>query len=319
MKYSKEWETIVGRFGRWIDFENDYKTMDKKYMESVWWTFKQIFNKGLVYRGSRIMPFSCKCNTVLSNFEANSNYADTKDPAIYVTFPLEKDPNTHLIAWTTTPWTLPSNLATAVNPEFTYVKIFDEERQKNFIILEAQLGHVVKQVKFKKHKVIEKIQGKDLVGLKYIPLFDYFKHLGEGDGTAFTIIEGKFVTAGTGTGVVHCAPGFGEDDYHACVGAKMIKPGGAPMPIDDDGCFKDIIQKYKGMYFKDADPIIMKDLKENQRMISSGTIVHSYPFCWRSDTPLMYRAVDTWFIKVTDIKQDLLKNNEKPKWVPTFV
>ena len=170
-----------------------------------------------------------------------------------------------------------------------------------------------------KYKVIEKIQGKDLVGQKYTPLFDYFKQLGEDGGTAFTIIEGKFVTKDTGTGIVHCAPGFGEDDYHACVNAKMIRPGGAPMPIDDDGCFKDVIAKYKGMYFKDADPVIMKDLKENQRMISSGTIVHSYPFCWRSDTPLMYRAVDTWFIKVTDIKEQLLENNKQPRWVPTFV
>jgi isoleucyl-tRNA synthetase len=182
MTYSKEWEKTVGRFGRWIDFENDYKTMDCTYMESVWWTFKQIFEKKLVYRGSRIMPFSCKCNTVLSNFEANSNYQMTKDPAIYVTFPLVDDPETSLVAWTTTPWTLPSNLACAVNPTFTYVKILDESRDNRlFLVAEPRLKDVVKQCKMK-HKVVEKIKGADLVGKRYVPLFDYFKHLGEGDG-----------------------------------------------------------------------------------------------------------------------------------------
>jgi len=144
MTYSKEWEHIVGRFGRWIDFSNDYKTMDCWYMESVWYTFKQIFEKGLVYRGSRIMPFSTACNTVLSNFEAGSNYKDTTDPAIYVTFPLVDEPDTSLIAWTTTPWTLPSNLACAVNPEFLYVKIKDEEKGKVYIVLEARLKEVLK-------------------------------------------------------------------------------------------------------------------------------------------------------------------------------
>jgi isoleucyl-tRNA synthetase len=174
MTYSKEWEHIVGRFGRWVDFENDYKTMDAKFMESVWWAFKQIYDKGLVYRGSRIMPFSTACNTVLSNFEAGSNYKDTKDPALFVTFPLVEDPDTCLIAWTTTPWTLPSNLALAVNPEFTYLKIKDEEKGKVYILAEPRLKEVLKQANIKKHTVIEKMKGKDLVGKQYVPLFDYF-------------------------------------------------------------------------------------------------------------------------------------------------
>mmetsp|Transcript_8452 Transcript_8452/g.14178 ORF Transcript_8452/g.14178 Transcript_8452/m.14178 type:complete len:160 (+) Transcript_8452:600-1079(+) len=159
MTYSKEWEHIVGRFGRWIDFENDYKTMDCKFMESVWWTFKSIFDKGLVYRGSRIMPFSTACNTVLSNFEAGSNYKDTKDPALYVTFPLVDEPEVNLIAWTTTPWTLPSNLACAVNPGFVYLKLQDLETQKIYIVAEARLKDVCKQNKIKNHKVLDKIKG----------------------------------------------------------------------------------------------------------------------------------------------------------------
>lgn len=191
MTYAAEWETIIGRFGRWIDFKNDYKTMDCKFMESVWYAFKSIYGKGLVYRGSRIMPFSTGCNTVLSNFEAGSNYKDTTDPAIYITFPLVEDPNVSLMAWTTTPWTLPSNLAAAVNPNFNYLKIHDAERDKIFIIAEPRLADVLKQNKIKKHVVLETIKGSDLVGKQYIPLFDYFKSM-EG---CFRVVAGNFVDA----------------------------------------------------------------------------------------------------------------------------
>ena len=300
MTYSKEWESIVGRFGRWIDFQNDYKTMDCTYMESVWWAFKQVFDKKLVYRGSRIMPFSPTCNTVLSNFEAGSNYKDTTDPALYITFPLVEEPDVSLIAWTTTPWTLPSNLACAVNPEFDYVKIKDEEKDKMYIIAECRLKEVLKQTKIKKHTVLAKMKGKDLVGKQYIPLFDYFKEMKE--QKCFTIVDGKFVTKDAGTGIVHCAPGFGEDDYAICIEKGLVTSGTVPMPMDDDGKFKPVVSDYQGIYFKDADPIITKDLKDKGRLVASGSVIHSYPFCWRSQTPLMYRAIDTWFIKVTDLK-----------------
>jgi len=316
MTYSKEWEKIVGRFGRWIDFENDYKTMDHWYMESVWYAFKQIFDKNLVYRGSRIMPFSTACNTVLSNFEAGSNYKDAKDPALFITFPLVDEPTTSLIAWTTTPWTLPSNLACAVNPDFVYLKIHDQEKDKIYILAEPRLKDVLKQTNIKKHKVLEKIKGKDLVGKKYVPLFDFFK---EWEQKCFKVLEGKFVTKDVGTGVVHCAPGFGEDDYAVCLANGLVDPGNVVMPMDDDGKFLESVPPYHGMGFKEADPQIIKDLKEKGRLVALGSIVHSYPFCWRSQTPLMYRAVSTWFIKVTDIKQELLKNNEEPTWVPAFV
>ena len=223
-------------------------------MESVWWAFKQIFDKNLVYRGSRIMPFSTKCNTVLSNFEAGSNYKDTKDPSIFITLPLVEDPEVNLMAWTTTPWTLPSNLAAAVNPDFVYLKIKDEDKNKIYIVAECRLKETCKQANIKKHTVIEKIKGKELVGKAYIPLFNYFESWKE--QKCFTIIPGKFVTKDAGTGVVHCAPGFGEEDYKACLEHKLVQPGKLVMPMNDDGQFLPSVTDYAGMHFKDADPII---------------------------------------------------------------
>ena len=266
MTYSNEWRNIVGRFGRWIDFDNDYKTMDCNFMESVWWAFKQIFDKGLVYRGSKIMPFSTACNTVLSNFEAGSNYKDVNDPALIITFPLEEDPETSIIAWTTTPWTLPSNLALAVNANFTYLKIQDEDKKKVYILAESRLKDILKQANIKKHTVLEKIQGKDLVGKSYIPLFNYFSHLKE--RKCFTVIDGDFVTSEDGTGIVHCAPGFGEEDYKVCLKHGLIESGKAPVPIDFDGKFLDIISDFKGLYIKDADIHIKEAIKANGRLVN---------------------------------------------------
>lgn len=171
----------------------------------------------------------------------------------------------------------------------------------------------------KKHKVLEKLKGKDLVGKRYVPLFDYFNTKELAERKCFTVLAGKFVTKDAGTGVVHCAPGFGEEDYKVCLENGLVEPGEVVMPMDDDGRFLSSVTDYAGQYFKDADPQIMKDLKERGRLVASGTIVHSYPFCWRSQSPLMYRAIDTWFIRVTDLKADLLKNNEAPRWVPDFV
>jgi isoleucyl-tRNA synthetase len=271
MKFSSEWKTIIGRFGRWIDFENDYKTMDAKYMESVWWTFKQIFNKDLVYRGTKIMPYSTKCNTVLSNSEAGSNYKDVSDPAIIVTFPVIEGPleGVNLIAWTTTPWTLPSNLATAVNPKMDYVHFVDTETEKTYVCMKDRLAYVIKQCnlpKIKSHKVLKTFKGAELVGTKYKPLFNYFED--RRADNCFSVIAGSFVTKDAGTGIVHCAPGFGVDDYDVCVAAKLITPGNAPIPIDADGQFMPVIEKYAGQYVKDADEEIEKDLKAQGRMIS---------------------------------------------------
>lgn len=318
MKYSGLWRSIVHRFGRWIDFDNDYKTMDITFMESVWWVFKQLFEKGLVYRSSRVMPFSTACGTVLSNFEAHSNYKEnTPDPSIVITFPLIAKPNVKILAWTTTPWTLPSNLALCVNPEFTYIQFEEPKTKEIYICGEPNVEEVRKELhipKDAKLNILEKFKGKDMIGWEYEPLFPYFAaHKEKG---CFRVIAADFVTADTGTGIVHTAPGFGEDDFYACVKAGIIKPDAPPCPVDDNGKFTDVVKEWKGMYIKDADPLIKEYLKKNKRLVASSSIKHSYPFCWRSDTPLIYKAVQAWFIKVTAIKEDLLKNNLKSRWVP---
>jgi isoleucyl-tRNA synthetase len=238
---------------------------------------------------------------------------------VFVTFPLVDEPDTSLMAWTTTPWTLPSNLAAAVNPDFEYVKIKNEENGKVYIIAQCRLKDVAKQTKIKKHKVLEKLKGKDLIGKKYKPLYSYFETWGDAPRNCFRVIEGKFVTTEAGTGVVHCAPGFGEEDYKACLASGLVTPGEIVMPLDDDGRFLDVVSDFKGEYIKDADDMIVKDLKGRDRLVAKETVKHSYPFCWRSDTPLIYKAVSTWFIRVTDIKDDILKNNDDPRWVPDWV
>ena len=217
-KYATEWRSIIGRFGRWIDFDDDYKTMDPEFMESIWYTFSEMYKKGLVYKSLKIMPYSTGCNTPLSNSEAGSNYKEVSDPAIIVTFPIIGDKDgACLIAWTTTPWTLPSNLAAAVNPKMDYCKWVNEENGKIYISMKARLQYTTKQAKVKKHKVLQTFKGKELVGVKYEPLFPYFEEKFRPKG-CFAVIGADFVTDKSGTGVVHCAPGFGEDDFQAIVG-----------------------------------------------------------------------------------------------------
>ncbi|KAI8326453.1 isoleucyl-tRNA synthetase [Martensiomyces pterosporus] len=318
MRYSSEWRQTVERLGRWIDFDNDYKTLNTPFMESEWWVFKQLFDKGLVYQGLRVMPYSTGLGTPLSNFEATQNYKDVVDPAVVVAFPLKKDPEVSLLAWTTTPWTLPSNCALCVNPDFEYVKIKDGETGHVYILLESCLGVLYKNVKKAKFEILEKIKAQDLVGLEYEPVFDFF--VSELKETAWRVVADKYVTDSDGTGIVHNAPAFGEDDYRVCVDYKIITPGGfVPMPVKDNGEFDDSVGAFKGMYVKDADKDIAKDIKNRGRLIRQGTLVHSYPFCWRSDTPLLYRAVPSWFVRVTDATDRLLANNAQTHWVPEFV
>jgi len=195
--------------------------MDCKYMESVWWAFKQMYNKDLVYRGTKIMPFSTACNTVLSNFEAGSNYKDVSDPSVIVTFPCVKDPKVSLIAWTTTPWTLPSNLALAVNPSLDYIKFQDVTTEKIYICMKVRLDHVVKQCKLGKTKVLETMKGSELEGTEYEPLFPYFQEDMKGT-KCFSVITADYVSTEAGTGVVHQAPGFGEEDYNTCIKKGLI-------------------------------------------------------------------------------------------------
>lgn len=318
MRYADEWRQTIRRLGRWIDMDNDYKTLYPEFMESVWWSFKELFNKDAVYRGLRVMPYSTGCTTPLSNFEAQQNYKDVNDPAVTIGFPLVDDENTWLVAWTTTPWTLPSNIALAVHPELEYVKIFDEDKQRHYILLEQLLKTLYKKPAAAKYKVVEKIKGKDLAGLKYKPIFDYFYETFKDHG--FRVILADYVTDDSGTGIVHQSPAFGEADFTAATEAGIINEKRTPPnPVDDNGKFTSVVSDYAGVYVKDADKLIIKKLTENGRLLLATQINHSYPFCWRSDTPLLYRTVPAWFVRVTDIVPKMLQNVEKTNWVPSNI
>lgn len=316
MRYAHEWETSVKRMGRWIDFKNDYKTLYPWFMETVWWVFKQLYDKGLVYRGVKVMPFSTACNTPLSNFESHQNYKDVQDPSVIVNFPLLDNEDVALIAWTTTPWTLPSNLALCVNPDYLYVKVKDNTTDKTYIMMEARLGALFKAES--EYTLLDKFPGKILKGKKYKPLFQYFAKCAEKG--AFQVVTDNYVKEEEGTGVVHQAPYFGADDYRVCTDYNIIQRDQAPIcPVDASGCFTPEVTDFAGQYVKDADKNIIKWLKEHGRLVNASTFKHSYPFCWRSDTPLIYKAVPSWFVRVENMVDKLLDNNGKCYWVPEFV
>ncbi|XP_017940370.2 isoleucine--tRNA ligase, cytoplasmic [Manacus vitellinus] len=316
MRYAKEWEFSVTRLGRWIDFENDYKTLYPEFMESVWWVFKQLYDKGLVYRGVKVMPFSTACNTPLSNFESHQNYKDVQDPSVTVSFPLEEDASVSLVAWTTTPWTLPSNLALCVNPELQYVKVRDNATGKIYVLMESRLIALYKSDS--EYEILDRFPGIALKGKKYKPLFEYFIQCK--DQGAFSVVVDGYVKEEEGTGVVHQAPYFGADDYRVCMDFNIIQKDSVPVcPVDASGCFTAEVADFAGQYVKDADKNIIKVLKEKGRLIHSSSFKHSYPFCWRSDTPLIYKAVPSWFVRVEHMVEKLLENNAQCYWVPDFV
>ncbi|XP_034949220.1 isoleucine--tRNA ligase, cytoplasmic [Chelonus insularis] len=316
MRYSEDWEKIVGRMGRWIDFNNDYKTLYPWYMESIWWIFQELFNKGLVYQGVKVMPYSTGCNTPLSNFESGQNYKEVIDPSVFIAFPLLDEPQTSILAWTTTPWTLPSNLALCCNPNFEYVVIIDKATNKKYILLEAALERVYKSNH--QYEIIEKRMGSEIKGKSYEPPFPYFEHL-RAKG-AFKVLNDTYVTAETGTGFVHQAPYFGEDDYRCCLEAGIItRDQEAICPVDSCGKFTEPVKDFVGMYVKDADKEIIKYLQTNGKCVKHVGHSHSYPYCWRSDTPLIYKAVPSWFIRVESIKDKLLSASAETYWVPDYV
>lgn len=309
LKYTSEWEKAIDRMGRWVDFENAYKTMDPDYMESIWWVFKSLWEKGLIYEGFKILPYCYRCTTPLSNFETNQGYKDTQDPAITVTFQLKDDPDSYILAWTTTPWTLPSNMGLAVGKDIEYVKVRDES--KNYILAEELLPKYYKDPS--SINIIEKFKGKKLIGKKYIPLFPYFPEL-EKEG-AFTIVDGHHVSTESGTGVVHIAPGFGEDD--AEIGKKEGLP--AVCPVDDEGRFTEEITDFAGRNVKEADKDIIKKLKEENKILKHETYQHSYPHCWRCDEPLIYKSITSWFVNVQKIKETMISSNKKINWFPDHI
>ncbi|KAF9049999.1 tRNA synthetases class I-domain-containing protein [Panaeolus papilionaceus] len=316
MRYSSEWRHTVERIGRWIDFDNDYKTLNLPFMESVWWSFGELFKKGMIYRGLKVMPYSTGCTTPLSNFEAGLAYKDVNDPAVTVAFPLVDDPTTSLLAWTTTPWTLPSNLALCVHPNYTYIKIHDSEKDQNFIIHENLLRTLYKDPKKAKYKKVGQFQGSDMVGWRYVPLFEYFTD--QYEDKAFRVVSDTYVTDADGTGIVHQAPAFGEDDHRIAITNGILKEDELPpCPIDDKGHFTKQVSDFAGLHA--ADSPIQKVLKAKGRLVVQSTLNHSYPFCWRSGTPLIYRAIPTWFVRVTPIIDQLVKNNGETRWVPQSV
>ncbi|KAG2183312.1 hypothetical protein INT43_006317 [Umbelopsis isabellina] len=318
MRYASEWRRTVERMARWIDFDNDYKTLNPTYMESEWWVFKQLFEKGLVYQGRLVMPYSTGCMTPLSNFEATQNYKDVNDPAIVISFPLISDPSVLLLAWTTTPWTLPSNLALAVHPEFEYIKIKDELTGNTYVLMEKRLEILYKDPKKAKFQILERFTGKDMEGWEYVPIFNYFVEQFKGRG--YKVLCDTYVTDDSGTGIVHNSPGFGEDDQRVCLANGVCSADGfIPCPVDEKGCFTDEVPDFAGQYVKEADKNIQKHLKQEKRLIVQSQMMHSYPFCWRSDTPLLYKAVPSWFIRVKPSIDKLMANNNKMRWVPSFV
>ncbi len=308
-RYSEEWKRTVRRVGRWVDMENSYFTMDVNFMQSVWWVFQELWKKGLIYEGYKVVPYSTGISTPLSNFEANLNYKQVQDPAITVAFSVLGQVQTFILAWTTTPWTLPSNLGLAVGKDIDYVKVREHASGHFYILAQALLKNTFKNpdtdVEF-----ITTLKGQELVGLKYEPLFDYF--IDKRDLGAFRVIHSNHVTIESGTGIVHLAPAFGEEDYFVCAQEKMPIVN----PVDDDGMFTAEVRDYQGRRVKDADKDIISDLKKAGKLFRQDTIEHSYPYCYRSDTPLIYRAVSSWFVAVEKIKERLIKNNQSTEWVP---
>lgn len=308
-RYSEEWKKTVRRVGRWVDMENPYFTMDVSFMQSVWWVFQELYKKGLIYEGYKVVPYSTGISTPLSNFEANLNYKMVQDPAITVTFPVLGQENTAFLAWTTTPWTLPSNLALAVGKSLEYSKVREKSSGRCLILAHNLLSFVFKNPQTE-IEILDTFLGQDLLGWKYQPLFPYFEDRAQAG--AFRVIHSDHVTTDAGTGIVHIAPAFGEDDYLACAreGVPLVNP------VDDDGVFTAAVSDYEGKRVKDADKEIIADLKKKGRLFKQETINHSYPFCYRSDTPLIYRAVSSWFVAVEKIKKELILANQSTQWVP---
>ena len=317
MKYTGEWESYVTRMARWVDFQNDYKTMQPGYMESVLWAFKSLWDKGLIYEGFRVMPYSWAMETTVSNFETRMDnaYRERQDPAATVRFELvdtdglpgEASAPVDVLAWTTTPWTLPSNLALAVGPELRYTLVALDGRR--VLLGVGALGKYERELAAA--EPLGEVTGAELVGRHYAPLFPYFA----GHADSFRVLAGDFVTTEDGTGVVHLAPGFGEDDQRVCEAAGIA----LVCPVDDGGCFTVEVTDYAGLQVFDANRPILRFLKEAGRLLREESYVHNYPHCWRTDTPLIYKAVSSWFVEVSKFKERMVALNREVNWIPEHI
>ncbi len=303
--YKNEWDDLTKRIAFWLDLENPYITFQNDYIESVWWILKNLFDRDLIYKGFKILPYCPRCETPLSSHEVSQGYKEVKDPSIYVKFQMEDDPDTSFLVWTTTPWTLISNVALAVHPNVEYLKVKYQGEQ--LLIAKTRANTVLKE----EFEIIERFQGWQLERKRYKPLFQFVPL----EKDAFYVILGDFVTTEDGTGIVHIAPAFGEDDY--MVGNKYDLP--LVRPVDKSGRFEDIIVDYKYKFVKDADPIIISDLKKRTLLFRKDDVEHSYPHCWRCASPLLYYARDSWYIKTTQFKEAMLKTNSQINWCPPEV
>lgn len=303
--YEQEWRKMTERVGFWIDMDNPYVTYHNTYIESVWWALKEIFKKGLLYKGNKVVPYCPRCGTSLSSHEVAQGYKEVEDPSVFVKFPVAGKENTYFLVWTTTPWTLPSNVALAVKSDYTYVLV--EHNDERLILAEGRL-----EVLDGEYTVIDKFTGEELVSTNYEPIFPFFE---EEKDKAYRVVTADFVTLEDGTGIVHIAPAFGEDD------SRVGHEHGFPVlqPVDEEGKFTEKVSPWAGMFVKDADRGILKDLSNRNILYKSQKYKHSYPFCWRCDTPLLYYGRSSWFIKTTAIKDRLLEINKKINWHPEHI
>lgn len=303
-KYKGEWEKMSDRVGYWVDMDDPYITYDDKYIESVWWSIKQVADKGLLYKGHKIVPYCPRCGTALSSHEVAQGYKTVKEKSAFVKFAVKGEKNTYLLAWTTTPWTLPSNVALCVNPDENYCKIAVGD--ENIILAEALVDGL-----FENYEKLEVKQGCEYEGIEYVPLYDC--HAGK--EKAYYVVCDTYVTLTDGSGIVHIAPAFGEDD--ANVGRRYGLP--FLQMVDEQGKFVAGLEGLEGVFCKDGDKLIIKDLKNRGLLFKEMMYEHSYPFCWRCDTPLLYYARKSWFVKMTAVKEQLLKNNASVNWLPPTI
>ncbi|MBE81979.1 MAG: isoleucine--tRNA ligase [Gemmatimonadetes bacterium] len=312
LQYTSEWESLIQRMGRWVDWDQQYRTMDTDFMESVWWVFKSLWDKGLIYEGYKSLAYCPRCATPLSNFEVNQGYQDTQDPSITIRFNVRDRDNLSILAWTTTPWTLSSNMGLAIGKDVEYVRVTMKDGEQ-LILAKARMDTI-----FAKNKddiaTVDSQFVAEMLEMSYEPLFPYFEEL-RSEG-AFRVVAADFVSTEDGTGIVHVAPGFGEDDY--LLGQKEGLP--TVCPIDADCRFTDEVGEYAGEFVKDADTPVIRRLRDEGTLFSESTMVHSYPFCWRCDSPLIYRTISTWFVKVEgELKEKMISANQQIWWIPEHI
>jgi isoleucyl-tRNA synthetase len=311
--YIQDWERMTERIGFWVDLKTAYVTYENEYIESVWWILKQFWDKGLLYQGFKVVPYCARCGTPLSDHEVSLGYEeDTEDPSVFVRFPLKDEPGTSFLVWTTTPWTLPGNVALAVHPEVLYLKVerkTGENGSTEKLIVAKDLADKV--LGEGQYKVVGDYKGKELKGKRYSPLYSFLPF----EGKAHYVVLGDFVTTDDGTGIVHQAPAFGADDM------RMAEENDLPvlMTVDSRGQFVEAVTPWRGTWVKDADPMITRDLDDRGLLFKSGTYLHTYPFCWRCGTPLLYYARSTWYIETTRYKKQLNDLNDTINWVPAHI